>query len=167
MFAYGENVQYPLKDLVTADGRYFSNPHGLPKKPRTSHIFDYFFEQLRHGATFTPNNKTRHPLAASGHQKTHHDLALGQPIEAASDDYWPLLAALRLGQRRIVLEAEDLAADRLLDRTVCSFSGFACTVGTLGRGGKACWSFCRFLRRDAPPREARNDENNQNRLDDT
>ena len=48
-----------------------------------------------------------------------------------------LVAALRLGQGRIVLKAEGFPADRLLDRTVRDFAGLALTVGALGRSRKA------------------------------
>jgi hypothetical protein len=60
-FAYGEEVQYPRADLLTADGKYLNNAN----KPgfRSRHLFDYVLEQnnyhgefgyFRHAANSTP-----------------------------------------------------------------------------------------------------------------
>ena len=52
MFAYGDNIQYPLTNILTADRKYFENSIGMPKQMRTKYIFDYFFEQLGYRGQF-------------------------------------------------------------------------------------------------------------------
>jgi len=52
MFNYGLNSQYPLRALLTADGKCFDNSAGMPKQMRTKYIFDYCFEQLGYKGQF-------------------------------------------------------------------------------------------------------------------
>jgi len=42
-FAYGETVEYPHANLLTADGKYFNNTANI--KYRSRHLFDYVLEQ--------------------------------------------------------------------------------------------------------------------------
>src|SRR5215475_3460361 len=59
-----------------------------------------------------------------------------------------LVVDLRLGEGRIVLKAERLAADRFFDRAPSALAGLAFAVGALGRSRKAAWPCPRLLRRD-------------------
>ncbi|HOF88657.1 MAG TPA: hypothetical protein PLZ36_11230, partial [Armatimonadota bacterium] len=45
-FFFGDNVQYPLAELLTPDNTRMDNSKGLPERVRTKYIFDYVFEQM-------------------------------------------------------------------------------------------------------------------------
>ncbi|HOF88337.1 MAG TPA: hypothetical protein PLZ36_09585, partial [Armatimonadota bacterium] len=53
MLCYGDNVQYPLATILTADQHYFdSDKTWTEKQMPTKYIFDYFFEQLGYKGQF-------------------------------------------------------------------------------------------------------------------
>ena len=59
-----------------------------------------------------------------------------------------LVAALRLGQGRIVLKAERFAVHFFLDGTICGFARLALALGAVGGCRESAWPG-RRLRRDS------------------
>ena len=114
-FAYGETVEYPRADLLTADGKYLNNAEKVLYRSR--HLFDYVLEQnnyrgeygyFRHAANPTPPWEYKLYSLFTIYSSEH-----GQPVDDDFADYAALQAMrMQLTPLSISLMAQpsDIAA---------------------------------------------------------
>lgn len=93
-FAYGETVEYPRADLLTADGKYLNNAEKILYRSR--HLFDYVLEQnnyrgeygyFRHATNPTPPWEYKLYSLFTIYSTEH-----GKPVDNDFDDYAALQA---------------------------------------------------------------------------
>ena len=112
--AYGETVEYPHANLLTADGKYFNNATDDKKLYRSRHLFDYVLEQNNYHGEYGYFRHAVNPTPPWEYKLyslfTIYSTEKGKPVDNNFNDYAEL-QAMRLNLTPLSISLMEQPAD--------------------------------------------------------